>query len=218
MNAGSRVVKSWVSAALLVSLAACAVPADDDPADDEATAEDLVNQYSVFRLEADLAHLSENDRQVVRLLLEAVQPMDDIFWREAYGDKEEALALAHGDEATRRYIEINYGPWDRLHADGPFIDGIADKPAGANFYPDDMTAEEFEARRRRERSAPPRSTPWCGGARTARWSRNPITRSSRTNTRPRRRSCGRRPRWRATPGWRSISSCVPTPSSPTTIN
>ena len=146
MNAGSRVVNSWVSAALLVSLAACAVPADDDEAvDDEATMQDLLNQYAVFRLESDLSHLSDSDRQVVHLLLEAVQPMDDVFWHEAYGDKEEALALAQGDEATRRYIEINYGPWDRLHADGPFIDGIADKPAGANFYPDDMTAEEFEA-------------------------------------------------------------------------
>ena len=71
--------------------------------------------------------------------------MDDVYWMEAYGDKEEALALAQGDEATRRYIEINYGPWDRLRADNPFVDGIGAKPAGANFYPADMTADEFEA-------------------------------------------------------------------------
>ena len=66
---------------------------------------------------------------------------------EAYGDKDAALALAGGDpEATRRYIEINYGPWDRLRGDGPFVDGVVgDKPAGANFYPADMTVEEFEA-------------------------------------------------------------------------
>ena len=50
-----------------------------------------------------------------------------------------------GDEATRRYIEINYGPWDRLRGDGPFVDGVGAKPAGANFYPADMTVEEFEA-------------------------------------------------------------------------
>ena len=96
-------------------------------------------------LEADLSHLSEDDRQVVRLLIEAAQPMDEVFWQQAYGDKDAAFALAGGDEATRRFIEINYGPWDRLRGDGPFIDGVGDKPAGANFYPADMTTEEFEA-------------------------------------------------------------------------
>ena len=149
MSAGSRAINSWVSSALLFSLAlaACAVPGDDDPAmdDNETTMEDLVNQYAVFRLEADLSHLSENDRQVVRLLIEAAQPMEDAFWQQAYGDREGALALAQGDEATRRYIEINYGPWDRLRGDSPFIEGVGNKPAGANFYPADMTAEEFDA-------------------------------------------------------------------------
>ena len=149
MSAGSRAINSWASATLLFSLAltACDAPGDVGAAmdDNETAMEDLVNQYAVFRLEADLSHLSENDRQVVRLLIAAAQPMDDIFWNEAYGDKEEALALAQGDEATRRYIEINYGPWDRLRGDGPFIEGVGNKPAGANFYPADMTAEEFDA-------------------------------------------------------------------------
>ena len=119
--------------------------ADEAGAATEPTMQDLVDQYAVVRLEADLSHLSENDRQVVRLLIEAAQPMEDVFWMEAYGDREEALALAQGDEATRRYIEINYGPWDRLRDGGPFIEGVAAKPAGANFYPADMTVEEFEA-------------------------------------------------------------------------
>ena len=141
MNTGSQDVNSWVSAALLffLSMTACAAPGDDG-----AAMEDLVNQYAVFRLEADLSGLSENDREVVRLLIEAVQPMDEVFWNEAYGDKDEALALAQGDDATRRYIEINYGPWDRLRDDGAFVEGVAAKPAGANFYPSDMTEEEFE--------------------------------------------------------------------------
>ena len=149
MNTGSKVAHSGVSAALLLSLtlAACADPASEEtaPADDATSMQALVDQYAVFRLEADLSHLSENDQQVVRLLLEAVQPMDDVFWQEAYGDKEAAFALAGGHEATRRFIEINYGPWDRLRGDGPFVDGVGAKPAGANFYPTDMTAEEFEA-------------------------------------------------------------------------
>lgn len=149
MNTGSQVARSAIPAALLLSLAlaGCADTGGDEatPAEDGPSMQALVDQYAVFRLEADLSHLSENDRQVVRLLIEAAQPMDGVFWQEAYGDKEAALALADGDEATRRFIEINYGPWDRLRGDGPFVDGVDAKPTGANFYPADMTAAEFEA-------------------------------------------------------------------------
>ena len=146
------------TAILLASFTACAAPGDDAESIHDNTGliqetihdggmniQDLVDGYAVFRLEADLSHLSENDREVVRLLIEASRPMDDVFWMQAYGDREEALALAQGDEAARRYIEINYGPWDRLRADAPFIAGIGAKPAGANFYPADMTAAEFDA-------------------------------------------------------------------------
>ena len=102
------------AAVLLASLAACAAPGDevrdasnntgiiqDNIQDSGMNIQDLVNGYALFRLEADLSHLSENDREVVRLLIEASRPMDDVFWMQAYGDKEEALALAQGDEAAR---------------------------------------------------------------------------------------------------------------------
>ena len=158
MSTATQFVNSRVPAALLVSLSlaatACADPGDGGaaregdqagPGDSTPGMQDLVDQYAVVRLEADLSHLSESDREVVRLLIEAAKPMDDVFWQEAYGDREEALALAQGDEATRRFIEINYGPWDRLRGDGPFVEGVGAKPAGANFYPADVTVEEFEA-------------------------------------------------------------------------
>lgn len=135
----SFVALGWVAAA-----GACA-PADDASPSDVSDMQALVDQYAVVRLTSDLSHLSENDREVVRLLIEAVQPMDDVFWKEAYGDKAEALALAGEDEALRRYIEINYGPWDRLRGNEPFVEGVGPKPLGAQKYPADMTVEEFEA-------------------------------------------------------------------------
>jgi hypothetical protein len=128
----------------LLAVAACA-PSDESPAESASPMQALVDQYATVRLTSDLAVLSENDREVVRLLIEAVQPMDDVFWMQAYGDKEAALALAGGDAATRRYIEINYGPWDRLRDNQSFVAGIGPKPAGANLYPADITKEEFEA-------------------------------------------------------------------------
>jgi hypothetical protein len=105
----------------------------------------LVDQYATVRLTADLTGLAEADRELIRHLIDAAQIMDGVFWLQAYGDQQHALALAEGDEATRRYIEINYGPWDRLRDNEPFVPGVGPKPLGANLYPADMTDEEFEA-------------------------------------------------------------------------
>jgi len=48
------------------------------------------------------------------------------------------------DEASREFIRINYGPWERLKDNEPFVEGYGKKPDGAGFYPADMTKEEFE--------------------------------------------------------------------------
>ena len=104
----------------------------------------LLAKYTTVRLTTDLSKLSDNEKKMIPLLIEAAQLMDECFWYEAYGDKE-ALLGSIEDEATRRFAQINYGPWDRLGGDAPFIEGVGPKPLGANFYPTDMTKEEFEA-------------------------------------------------------------------------
>jgi len=104
----------------------------------------LVNQYYPVTLTTDLAQLSENDKKMMPLLLEAAQIMDDLFWRESFGDKNEVLNDSSYDEATKRYFVINYGPWDRLNGNKAFIAKYGEKPLAANFYPKDMTKEEFE--------------------------------------------------------------------------
>lgn len=105
--------------------------------------DDKVQQYVPFRLEADLTHLSDNQRRMLPLLIEAAQIMDGLFWRQAYGDKQQLLNSLDG--AARRFAEINYGPWDRLGDDQPFLPDVGPKPDGAQFYPTDMTKQEFEA-------------------------------------------------------------------------
>jgi hypothetical protein len=99
--------------------------------------------YATVRLTADLSHLGEGDRAMIPLLIDAAQIMDGLFWRQAYGDRGTLLASIQ-DPAARRFAEINYGPWDRLNGDEPFIAGVGAKPPGANFYPRDMSKEEFE--------------------------------------------------------------------------
>lgn len=100
--------------------------------------------YAPFTLTSDLSHLSADQKQMIGLLIDAGRLMDEIFWQQAYGDKSQLLASIDDPEA-RRFAEINYGPWDRLNANQPFVKNVGPKPAGARFYPADMTRAEFEA-------------------------------------------------------------------------
>jgi hypothetical protein len=99
--------------------------------------------YTEVELDADLSHLSDAQRQMLALLIDASDIMDVLFWVQTYGDKN-ALLNSIEDPAQRRFAEINYGPWDRLAADKPFVTGVGAKPLGANTYPADMSKEEFE--------------------------------------------------------------------------
>ena len=110
---------------------------------DHSVAERLA-RYAVVTLQADRSHLSARQNQMVDELLQAAAVMDDIFWIESYGDRAALLAMAP-DRSTRRFLEVNYGPWDRLDGNRPFLAGAGPKPLGANFYPHDMTRESFEA-------------------------------------------------------------------------
>ncbi|NHB69914.1 dipeptidyl-peptidase 3 family protein [Perlabentimonas gracilis] len=103
-----------------------------------------VNAFIEVELTTDISHLSENEKEMLPLLFEAAQIMDDIFWTQAYGDKEKLLSRID-DDTTKAFVNLNYGPWERLNNNAPFIVGYGEKPMGANFYPADMTQEEFEA-------------------------------------------------------------------------
>jgi len=118
-------------------------PAPSAAAENTAMAE-RVARYAEVTLTADLSHLAEGDRQAVGLLIDAGQIIDGLFWQQVWGNRQDLLARTN-DPATARYIDINYGPWDLLDGDKPFVDGIGPRPAGAGFYPADMTREEFAA-------------------------------------------------------------------------
>ena len=190
------------------------VPTETDTAD--AAIQELLGKYTTFRLEADLSALSENERQMIPLLVEAAQAMDEAFWIQAYGDKGSLLGSL--DDAHRRFAEINYGPWDRLNGNEPFVDGVGPKPKGANLYPEDASAEAIEAAaeenpallglytlvRRDDACCPPESS-----------SPSPTARPSPSFTAPPPKSSAPPPSWPRTPGSSATSSCAPRHSSPT---
>ncbi|MCG8368921.1 MAG: Zn-dependent hydrolase, partial [Proteobacteria bacterium] len=100
--------------------------------------------YADFTLTADLSHLTGGQKRMIVLLIDAAQIMDDLFWRQSFGEDYEAWLGSIADDRVRRFAELNYGPWDALDDDKPFMDGFDAKSLGARFYPADMSKEEFE--------------------------------------------------------------------------
>ena len=105
-----------------------------------------VNEYAEFTLTSDLVHnLSANEKELVKIFIEIGQVMDEIYWDEYFGRENRASLDTISDAAIRAFANIQYGAWDRLDAERPFVPGYGERPAGANFYPVDMTAEEYAA-------------------------------------------------------------------------
>jgi len=114
------------------------------PAAAESLAPVRPDIYAPVTLTADLGSLTAKEREMVGLFIEAAEIMDGLFWQQAYPGDHAALLARIDDPAVRRFVEINYGPWDRLAGNAPFVPGVGAKPPGAGFYPLDLTKEEFE--------------------------------------------------------------------------
>ncbi len=118
-----------------------------EPTEPEAQAEALIEDprfdiYSKVALDVDLSMLSDRQKEMISLLIDAAQITDDLFWQQVWGDKQALLESISGPK-MRQFAEYNYGPWDRLDSDKPFVPGAEARPAGARYYPADMTKAEF---------------------------------------------------------------------------
>ena len=94
--------------------------------------------------------LNDQEKQVVAKLIEASNAIDEIYWRQVSEENpawrtqlSKQSSRSPLDAAGYRYFLVNKGPWDRLKDDAPFV-GTKKKPAGAAFYPEDITKEELE--------------------------------------------------------------------------
>ncbi len=114
-----------------------------EPVQEETT--HLSDKYAEYTLTTDISHLSDNEKEMLQLLFEAADIMDGLFWRENYGDKDELMTKIGDNADIKKLATIAYGPWDGLDGNKPFVEGIGPKPAGAQFYPVDMTEEEWNA-------------------------------------------------------------------------
>lgn len=103
----------------------------------------MLDKYAEVKLTTDISKLTEKEKQMIPLLIDVAKIMDDIFWKEAYGDKTKLMESLK-DDRYKEFALLNYGPWDRLDGNKPFIETASPKPAGSGFYPKDMTKEELE--------------------------------------------------------------------------
>jgi len=107
--------------------------------------ESRLDIYYPVELTADLSSYSTNQKEMLGLLIDASKIMDDLFWKQAFGQDKSNFLASIDDPKINAFADINYGPWDRLNGDNPFLSGIEEKSKGAQFYPADMSKEEFEA-------------------------------------------------------------------------
>ena len=139
-----------VFAALLFLLAGCDTSADTTT--DSAAAANTpgssmasrIAEYSTVKLTADTSSLTAKEKQMLPLLIDAAKAMDPIFWEQTWGSRDSLFATVN-DEGIRRFIDINYGPYDRLANNAPFIPEVGPRLPGANLYPKDITKAEFDS-------------------------------------------------------------------------
>jgi hypothetical protein len=104
-----------------------------------------LNIYFPVELSANIDGLSDKQKKMIAVLIEASMIMDDLFWQQAFGQDKHTFLSQISDPQVQNFAAINYGPWDRLNGDQAFLSDIDEKQSGAQFYPADMTKAEFEA-------------------------------------------------------------------------
>jgi hypothetical protein len=129
---------------IIAAVAVMATACGNKPKTEEKPQPKLIDKYAEYTLTTDISHLSENEKEMLPLLFEAADIMDQLFWKENYGNKQELMDKI-SDPDVQKFACITYGPWDGLDGNKPFVEGVGEKPAGAQFYPQDMTEEEWEA-------------------------------------------------------------------------
>lgn len=134
-----------ISIAVALALGGAAYASAD--VEDYMTVKKQLEKFAPVKIEIDSGLLTKKQRLLVDELVEASRVMDELFLRQVYKGNVELrkkLRAEKGRPAVYDYFTLNFGPFDRLAEDRPFVKGVGTKPPGADFYPADMTKAEFE--------------------------------------------------------------------------
>ncbi len=134
--------------ALILGLAACDSATTSNETGNAAVAlgeADGLAKLGVINMDVDTSYLSAEERGVVNLLIQAANLMSEIYKRQNTPDydKLRAEVVAKNDPKLLEKFDAFFGPWDPIEENKPFF-GDQPKPAGAGFYPADLTKEAFD--------------------------------------------------------------------------
>ncbi|HEX7049264.1 MAG TPA: hypothetical protein VF188_03545 [Longimicrobiales bacterium] len=145
-----------VAASAFLAGCGAGAPSDDRGATDmlaegitSAELERRVAQFAPATIDFDAEPLESWEKQVLARLVAASDLMHEIFTLQVSPGNPELRSRLAADEsdtgaAARAYFDIMVGPWDRLSHDEPFL-AVGTKPAGAGYYPPDLTREALES-------------------------------------------------------------------------
>ncbi len=108
--------------------------------------------FTEVNLTADISHLSDKQKEMLLLLFKVADIMEDLYWDQVFPDRDAAMASMVNEDVVR-FFKINYGPWERLNGNLPYLPDYGNKPAGSGYYPADMSLAEFEAIENPEKSS-----------------------------------------------------------------
>lgn len=103
-----------------------------------------VEEYAHVELKSDLVNgLNEKEKELVKIFFQVGEITDNLFWKQTFGDKSVLDTIT--DSYAKEFAMIQYGAWDRLDNNKPFLPGYGEKLDVCNYYPHDITSEEFDA-------------------------------------------------------------------------
>ena len=107
-----------------------------------------IRRFSPTGLTANTSRLTPRDRLALGKIIAAAKLFDPLFLRQVWSGNDALKKKLEADKTVSgrmllHYFLINDGPWSRLDENQPFIDDVPAKPPQANYYPDDMTKDEF---------------------------------------------------------------------------
>jgi hypothetical protein len=137
----------WLAAAAALSLAACQAASTNqqNAATGEASEQGTADKLARVKMQADTNYLTDEERKVVNLLIQAADLMNPIYLRQVSADNPRIRdeIVKSGDKALLDRFDTFMGPWDEVGEDKPFY-GTAARPVGAGVYPADLTKEQFD--------------------------------------------------------------------------
>jgi hypothetical protein len=139
-----------LSTLLLTSISGMQKRSTQKPAGDPDLTKKIA-RFAPTTLTANLSKLSAGDAQALAKIVAAAKLLDPLFLRQVWSGNDALNATLEADktEVGRQrlhYFLINDGPWSRLDSNEPFIEGVPkEKPPQGNFYPDDITKDEFNS-------------------------------------------------------------------------